>query len=138
FVRDEAANVAWALQVLPQAPPAVPDAVPAGEGDLIYIPVTSPPDDRVPLVLEESATGRTLVRGKLTEQKTGPPGTLLPAGLKLRDEELPDEGLTLERRYELARTPDGVLHMWISKVKRTGARLPSSGLTCDRMQQRAS
>jgi hypothetical protein len=138
FVRDEAANIAWALQALPQAPPAVPDAVPADEGDLTYIPITSPPDDRVPLVLEESATGRTLVRGKLTGQKTGPQGTLVSTGFKLRDEELPDEGLTLERRYELGRTPDGVLHMWISKVKRTGARLPSSGLTCDRMQQHAS
>lgn len=138
FVRDEAANVAWALQVLPQAPPAVPDAATAGEGDLAYIPITSPPDDRVPLVLQESGTGRTLVRGKLTGQKTGPSGTLLPAGFKLRDEELPDEGLTLERRYELGRTPDGVLHMWISKVKRTGARLPASGLTYDRIEQRAS
>ena len=131
FVRDEAANVAWALQIVPQAPPAVPDAITAGAGDLLYVPITTPPDDRVPMVLTETTLGRVLVRGKLTGQKTGPSGNLLPAGFKLRDEELPDEGLSLERRYELGRTPDGVLHMWIAKVKRTGARLPSSGLAFD-------
>lgn len=134
FVRDEAANLAWALQVLPQQPIPAADPTPAGSGDLLYVPITAPPDDRVPMVLTETALGRVLVRGKLTGQKTGPSGNLLPAGFKLRDEELPDEGLTLERRYELGRTPDGVLHMWISKVKRTGSRLPSSGLAFDQVQ----
>ena len=83
------------------------------------------------MVLTETTMGRVLVRGKLTGQQTGPSGNLLPAGFKLRDEELPDAGLSLERHYELGRTPDGVLHMWIAKVKRTGARLPSSGLAFD-------
>jgi hypothetical protein len=131
FVRDEASNLAWALQVLPQAPPPVAAPIAAGTGDLTYVPMTTPPDDRVPMVLTETPAGRVLVRGKLTGQKTGPSGNLLPAGFKLRDEELPDEGISLERRYELGRTPDGVLHMWIAKVKRTGARLPASGLTFD-------
>jgi hypothetical protein len=135
FVRDEAANLAWALQVVPQAPPPLASAAAAAaDGSLKYVPASTMPDDRFPMVLTETTAGRVLVRGKLNGQKTGPAGNLITANLRLRDEELPDEGLTLERRYELGRTPDGVLHMWVSKVKRTGARLPASGLVFDRMQ----
>ncbi|MBC7925166.1 MAG: hypothetical protein H7039_05870 [Bryobacteraceae bacterium] len=134
FVRDEAANLAWALQVVPQAPTPPAEAPATGAGDLMYLPVVAPPDDRIPLLLTESDSGRTLVRGKLAGQKTGPAGDLLSRDFRLRDEELPDEGLILERRYELGRTPDGVLHTWASRVKRTGARLPSSGLAFDQVQ----
>ncbi len=81
--------------------------------------------------LMESDAGRWLVRGRLTGQPAEPVGELLSRDFRLRDEELPDEGLLLERRYELGRTPDGVLHLWVSRVKRTGARLPSSGLSFD-------
>lgn len=133
FVRDEAANLAWALQVLPQTPQPTPVASSTGAGDLTYVPITLPPDDRVPMVLTETAAGRLLVRGRLTGKKTGPAGDLLSREFKLRDEELPDEGLILERRYELGRTPDGVLHMWVSQVKSTGTRLPSSGLDYDQI-----
>jgi hypothetical protein len=134
FVRDEAANLAWALQVLPQVLPPSPEAPAIGAGDLTYVPMALPPDDRVPMVLTETGAGRLLIRGMLTGQKTGPSGNLLSRDFKLRDEELPDEGLILERRYELGRTPDGVLHMWVSRAKRTGARLPSSGLSFDQIQ----
>jgi len=133
FVRDEDANPAWALQVVPQVQPSSPEAPATGEGDLAYVPISLPPDDSVSMVLTETATGRLLVRGNLTGQKTGPPGNLLSRDFKLRDEELPDEGLVLERRYELGRTPDGVLHMWVTRVKNTGARLPSSGLAFDQI-----
>ena len=92
-----------------------------------------PPDDRIPLPLMESDEGRWLVRGRLADQQAGPVGELLSSDFRLRDEELPDEGLLLERRYELGRTPDGVLHLWVSRVKRTGARLVASGLTFDRV-----
>lgn len=135
FVRDEAANLAWALQLLPQAAtPAMVAAAAASAGDLTYVPITAPPDDRIPLVMTGTDGERLLVRGKLTGQKTGPQGNLLPVNMRVRDEELPDAGLTLERRYELGRTPDGVMHLWVSKVKRMGARLPASGLTFDGLQ----
>ncbi len=133
-VRDEAANLAWALQVVPRAAlPAPPEPVP-GSGDLTYLPMTTPPDDRIPMPLIESEEGRWLVRGRLAGQKADPVGELLSKDFRLRDEELPDEGLLLERRYELGRTPDGVLHLWVSRVKRTGARLPLSGLSFDRIR----
>jgi len=73
------------------------------------------------------------VRGRLAGQLADPVGKLLSPDFRLRDAELPGEGLLLERRYELGRTPDGVLRLWVSRVKRTGARLPSSGLSFDRI-----
>ena len=133
LVRDEAANLAWALQITP-APLFAPPAPPAtGAGELTYVPMTTPPDDRVPLPLLETDAGRWLVRGRFEGQPGGPFGALLAPDFRLRDEELPDEGLMLERRYELGRTPDGTLHLWISRAKRIGARLPASGLVFDRM-----
>jgi hypothetical protein len=134
MVRDEAANLAWALQRVPQVPLPPPSQPAAGQGDLLYIPMTPLPDDRIPMPLTETDAGRWLVRGRLTGQSTGPSGILLAPDFRLRDEELPDEGLLLDRRYELGRTPDGVLHLWVSRVKRIGARLPASGLTFDAMQ----
>ena len=133
LVRDEAANLAWALQVVPAPAFHAPPETPPGSGDLVYVPMTPPPDDRIPMPLTESDAGRWLVRGRLAGQQADPVGELLSKDFRLRDEELPDEGLTLERRYELGRTPDGVLHLWVSRVKRTGARLPLSGLTFDRI-----
>ncbi len=133
LVRDEAANLAWALQVVPAPAFHAPPETPPGSGDLVYVPMTPPPDDRIPMPLTESDAGRWLVRGRLAGQQADPVGELLSKDFRLRDEELPDEGLTLERRYELGRTPDGILHLWVSRVKRTGARLPLSGLTFDRI-----
>ena len=129
----KSANLAWALRVVPRSALPGPQETVSGSGDLTYLPITTPPDDRVPMPLMESDEGRWLVRGRLAGQQTDPVSELLNKGFRLRDEELPDEGLTLERRYELGRTPDGVLHLWVSRVKRTGARLPLSGLTFDRI-----
>src|SRR5262249_30051174 len=64
MVRDEAANLAWALRRVP-APPAQVVPVESGAGDLIYVPMKTPPDDRVPLVLTELAEGRFLLEGQM-------------------------------------------------------------------------
>ncbi len=137
IVRDEDANLAWALQLLPQV-----DATPAGGGlgapsgavDLTYVPITPVDADRVPLVLVEEAGARRLVRGRLAGAQAEPTGTLVGPDFTLRDEELPDEGLVVEHRFELGRTPDGALHLWSSRAKRIGARAPASGLTFDRIE----
>jgi hypothetical protein len=133
LVRDEAANLAWALQLVPAPPSSAPQPPAAGAGDLTFVAMTVPPDDRAPLPLVETDAGRFLLRGRLEGQPTGPASALLAADFRLRDEELPDEGLTLERRYELGRTPDGTLHLWVSRTKRIGARVSASGLVFDRI-----
>lgn len=133
IVRDEDANLAWALQLVPQVElhraPAI--ALPAGAADLTYVPITPVDGDRVPLVLVETDGVRRLVRGRLAGEQAAPTGTLIGPAFILRDEELPDEGLVVEHRFELGRTPDGTLHLWSSRAKRIGARAPASGLVFD-------
>ena len=136
LVRDEDANLAWALQLVPQvAAPAPPQrsarrrrsgpdlradhphrrrSCPAGPGG-----------DR------RRAPARAWPAGR---EQAEPTGTLVGPAFVLRDEELPDEGLVVEHRYELGRTPDGALHLWSSRAKRIGARAPASGLTFDRLR----
>jgi hypothetical protein len=130
MVRDEAANLAWALHRIPTAP-AQAATVASGDGDLVYVPIAPLPDERVPMMLTESADGRFLVEGQLVNRPANVATELLPAGLRVRDEEVPDEGLTLRRRFELGRTPDGLLRLWVSRETKPGARLPSSGLRFD-------
>jgi hypothetical protein len=132
MVRDEAADLAWALHRVP-AVPAQATPVQSGEGDLIYVPTTPLPDQRVPLVLTESADGRFLVDCQMVNRPPNVPTELMPAGFRVRDEEVPDEGLVLRRRFELGRTPDGVLRLWVSRETAPGARMPASGLRFDAM-----
>jgi hypothetical protein len=130
MMRDEAANLAWAVHRVPVGPfPAA--TLESGEGDLIYVPTTALPDDRLPLVLEELLEGRFLVEAQMVNRPVNTPTELMPSGFRIRDEELPDEGLNLRRRFELGRTPDGVLHLWISREATPGARIPAGGLRFD-------
>ena len=130
MVRDEAANLAWALHRVPATPAqAVP--VESGEGALIYVPITALPDARAPLVLTESADGRFLVEGQLVNRPANAATDLMPASFRVRDEEVPDEGIILRRRFELGRTPDGMLWLWASREAAAGARMPTSGLRFD-------
>jgi hypothetical protein len=132
IIRDEAANLAWLLHKTPQTRP---ETLPmkTGAGDLIYVPMTAMLDSRVPLVLTETGSDRFLIEGHMLGHPAPAPTDLIPAGFRLRDEELPDEGLTLCRRFELGRTPDGSLRLWVSRAAVPGARLPASGLRFDRL-----
>ena len=132
ILRDEAANVGWALHRVPAGAP-VPSPLQGGPGDLVYVPMTPLPDDRIPLLLSESAGERFLVRGQMVDEPPAPPTPLLPAKFQVRDEEVPDEGLLLQRRFKLARTPDGALHLWLARETIPGARALASGLTFDRL-----
>jgi hypothetical protein len=134
FMRDEAANLGWALSIIPRVIPAsTPLPGPQPGADYLYIPMTSPPDGRTPLVLRETSGGRMLLQGILKGAPAPDPASLLGNKFQLHDEDLPDEGLRLDRRFELGRTPDGALHLWVSRVKRPGAKLPASGLDFDQL-----
>jgi hypothetical protein len=132
MVRDEGANLAWLLH---KVPATRPDALPmlTGAGDLLYDPMTLLPDARTPMVLSDTSTGRFLIAGEMVNRPAPEPTDLIPSGFRLRDEELPDDGLTLARRFELGRTPDGVMHLWVARARSAGGRLPASGLHFDRL-----
>jgi hypothetical protein len=51
----------------------------------------------------------------------------------LHDDELPPEGLLVSRRFELTRSRDGVLHLWVARTKVPGVATPASGLAFDRL-----
>jgi hypothetical protein len=136
-VRDEAANLAWALRRVPAtAARVIP--LESGEGDLLYVPITPMADERVPLVLIEATDGRFLTEAQLVNQPANIATELLPAGFRVRDEEVPDEGVTLRRQFELGRTPDGVLRLWVSRQATPGARAPASGLRFDALDAGAT
>jgi hypothetical protein len=101
MVRDEAADLAWALHRVPAAP-AQATSVQSGDGDLVYVPLA---DQRVPLVLTQSPDGRFLVECQLVNRPANAATALMPAGLRVRDEEVPDEGLLLRRQFELGAHP---------------------------------
>ena len=60
----------------------------------MYVPMTPLPDARVPLLLTESTVGRFLVEAQMVGRATNPATELIPAGFRVRDEEVPDEGLS--------------------------------------------
>jgi hypothetical protein len=76
-----------------------------------------------------------LRRGRLATASGGPLGRLLsyPA-LTIFLEELPREGVHLERRYRYARGPDGSTHVWIGRRRSTGRGEGRSGLRFDYLE----
>jgi hypothetical protein len=138
LLRDELANLAWAVQNsytngqgervdrlnrwLATSPP------PAPTGDLpMYTMRTTVPDHWYPLVPQQLAPGAI----QFLLAATAPPGRLLSAGLAVPEEEVPREGAALERLPVLARWFDGSWHGWTRRMKGPGTGPGSSGLGFD-------
>lgn len=138
LLRDELANLAWAVQHsytdgfgervdrldrwLALPPPPMPT------GDLPhYTTRTAVPDHWYPLVPEQLAP--SVIRFRLAA--TDPPGRLLRAGLAVPEEEVPREGAALGRRPVVARWFDGSWHGWTRREKGPGTGPGSSGLGFD-------
>jgi hypothetical protein len=151
LVRDQDANVAWAIaRVVPDgqgqarpgfqagmrvelpAPPGQP-AAPLQEARLAYQPMRFPSVGLVPLVLVEGAD-RMLVRAtRIDGLQADAGGRIIDPRFVLHDDELPPEGLLVSRRFELTRSRDGVLHLWVARTKVPGVATPASGLAFDRL-----
>jgi hypothetical protein len=151
-VRDEMANVAWAVEqrvrgpagipvdrheIEITAPPAAP-ATPLEADELRYLFTSPVPDYWLPLVptAVPGGPGGRLVR--LVLGGTSPPlGELLrPTGatpLRINEEEVPREGLRLLRRCRRTRWTDGSVHVWVGRDRRIGAGQASSGLSFDQV-----
>ena len=146
LLRDEMANMAWgvestamaasglpvdrALEYSTKAPPVVP---PDAGGPLRYRLGALVPDYWIPFLPVTVGTGPLRLRcGSLPTASGGPLGRLLsyPA-LTLFSEEVPREGVHLERRYRFARGPDGSTHVWIGRRRATGRGEGRSGLRFD-------
>jgi hypothetical protein len=127
LIRDEVANVAWAVERAtphplgaatepPPQPLVTGAATPPGLTWTLTPP--APPGNWFPLV--PVAIGR-LARGVLWNARDQRPAGRLLAELtaprQLHQEEVPPEGVQVVRRWQSARALDGSLHFWIGRSK---------------------
>ena len=155
FLRDEMANMAWAVERTVQAPsgrpraralePRPPTFEPGTDpAELDYLLETTVPREWIPLlpVHPKPATGAppsenaiVLRKGAmvdLTGQPVGPLGELLRSiPLDIQDEEVPREGVRVRRVPVISRRPDGTYARWIARRVSIGRGEGASGLAFD-------
>ena len=157
FLRDEMANLAWAVERLVESPadrplnrfeayleqkrrreqesPPRPRTTPE---TLRYRLTTEVPDYWVPLLPVRTEAGLRLKRGAVlkTDGSREPVhalGHILESGheLSLFEEEVPREGVRVTRSYQFTRWIDGSTHLWVGRRKGVGRGEGSSGLQFD-------
>ncbi|MER5334184.1 IPT/TIG domain-containing protein [Micromonospora sp. NPDC002717] len=156
LLRDEMANMAWAVEKTVQSRTGRPLDLhenevtrragrqgPDGDGPRRYLLQTPVPRNWVPLLPRfdrdgtGSVTGRWLARGAMREPDGGaaipPRGRLLEPGtpLEIYDEEVPRTGVRLTRLWTLGRSADGRSHLWRARRKGPGRGEGSSGIRFD-------
>jgi hypothetical protein len=161
FVRDELANMAWAVERTVASETGRPsnrqeayeearrraeaqqtgDRLPPAEPPLVYRLMSTVPDFWIPFVPRPDSAARRLARGAFRRPR--PDGTLAPipplgrilepetVALQLFDIEVPPEGARVTRTFQLARDAGGGTHLWLGRQKQTTASERSSGLRFD-------
>ena len=156
FLRDEMANVAWAVERVIESPAEGPinrfesyleqkkrrelgTPEPASIPDTLrYKLSTEVPDYWVPLLPVKTNQGLRLKRGAVLKtdgltENVQALGRILESGqeLSLFEEEVPREGMRVTRSYQFTRWTDGSSHFWIGRRKGIGRGEGSSGLKFD-------
>lgn len=155
FVRDENANLVWALEctvtdsagtvrnVLAEYTAAAREIVDLpSDAELLYRLMTEVPEHWVPFIPVQISDNRSvgLVEAVLPRPDTfGVPIITTPRsvvlrelrGTVIREEEIGSAGVTVRRRWHLARTTDGGRHTWVSREVSTGRGEGASGLAFD-------
>lgn len=148
LTRDEQANVGWAIEQVVESPLQVgvnlSDARPLdppGDPDVApdYRLAHEPPPHWIPLLPIRPGPDEQVVlaRGSVLDvsggQRLVESVTALLAGdaLLIPEEEVPDDGLVVQRHYQAARWIDGTLHVWAAHRTRPAGQLPSAGLRFD-------
>ena len=149
LLRDESANMAWGVERLAMGPAGAPvdralawktttpPAQPPAIGALpSYRLGSTVPSYWFPFVPVAVGTGPLRMRrGRLPVGDAAPMGRMLGySGLTIFLEELPREGVHLERRYRAARGPDGSTHVWIGRRRSSGSGEGRSGLRFDYLE----
>jgi hypothetical protein len=156
LMRDEMANVAWAIEssienlveqprIYREPPPAQADAAPASaDAAPRYVLSSTVPGNWIPLLpVQLSDQGNIILRLKRGAmlQIDGPPithhaqGQALNAGgdLLLYDASVPREGLHVTRARRTSRWIDGSTFVWTAFRKQVGRGEGSSGLRFDQL-----
>jgi hypothetical protein len=149
LVRDEDANLAWAVERRVPTPrgsaldrdgaaPSAGGPVPPPAGTPAYRLRTEVPAHWLPLVPVESRPGSHRLRLSRLDG-VRPLGRLLRPGLpgsyELFAEEVPREGLTVTRAHQYARAADGRGVLWTARHTRPGRGGTASGLRSDLVEE---
>ncbi len=162
FMRDEMANVAWAIERRIETPietviPRTEDPRPAATGDTgeptgaanappRYLLASTVPAHWIPLLPVQiplgSGAGESRLRRGAVLQPDGSKivntaqGEVLHSAREvlLYDEEIPREGIRIERRRQMARWLDGSTWVWTAYRKQVGRGEGSSGLRFDSLE----
>jgi hypothetical protein len=160
FLRDEMANVAWAIERLVESPSeqrlnrfeayqelqrqrdeSAPAPPPLTPGTLRYRLSTEVPDYWIPLLPVRVGPALLLQRGQVLRVDGTPApvpslGRILESGqaLSLHEEEVPREGIHVTRNYQFTRWTDGSSQLWIGRRKGAGRGEGSSGLRFDSLE----
>lgn len=163
FVRDEAANLGWAIEHTIEAPtgtplsrrlhttlaaaPAAPAAALDDEAPWRYrLETEQPPPFWIPLAPERIAASSAEVRLRrarmlawddLPAGVAGPLGRILDPSrpLRLFEEEIPNAGIQVSRHWQLARGADGGRYLWMARRKRPGRGERGSHLSYDVLER---
>jgi hypothetical protein len=148
FFRDETANLVWAVERTVTAasgdarsrrvePSPEPSRTPGSVSgvELDYSLLTTVPAGWVPFVPAPGIGARAVdvLRARLGDVPDGAVGQLLasPRLVRLRDGEVPREGVAVRRVTALARRGDGSYVRWVTRRVSTGLGEGSSGLAYD-------
>lgn len=145
LVRDEGANLAWAVERVvvaasgrraSRAREALPEAPAPARGAWGYRLQTPVPPSYIPLVPVRTRPPRPAIRlqrGRMAGTRAGALGLVLEPWRRLliHEEEVPAGGARVTRAFEWCRSPDGSAHLWIGRRKRPGRGPAASGLAHD-------
>ncbi len=145
FLRDESANMAWAVETTVQAesgdprsrrdekPDDIPNVTRNAAAELQYFLATTVPRHWIPLVpVRTDGNGGFILRKGTMGDADDSLGQLLdPTPLNLKEEEIPREGVRVRRIPALARASDGSYLRWITRRVSVGRGEGSSGLAFD-------
>lgn len=156
FLRDEQANLAWAVERIVQnligqpldryeayhsaraeGSPPPPSLNPQNASKLTYHIGSEAPDYWIPLLPTQVAVRSYRLRRGAMLGTDGHPVTALgrilepERPLELPEEEVPRSGVRVTRAFQYARWADGSTHLWIARRKAPGRGEGSSGLRFD-------
>jgi hypothetical protein len=145
LLRDETANMAWAVETLvqdaagdprPRRDEPRPDntlGAPAPPAELRYVFAQSVPKHWIPLVPipTNGRGGFVLRKGTMTDEDESLGRLLDPTPFNLHEEEVPREGVRVRRVPALIRAADGRCVRWITRRVSVGRGEGSSGLAFD-------
>jgi hypothetical protein len=155
FLRDEGANLVWAVERVVASRSGDPAPAPERPGAAAMPPRAQPPTGVryqiqtdvprnwipfVPVTLDPVRGDIALERAAMLDVSVNPPVPILPTGrvlrptvdpYQVREEEILRAGVRVVRLACRTRWTDGTTHLWVTRMRKAGGGEGSSGLLFD-------